>query len=149
MISCVYNLWPDDYSQFLDIFLIHSYNRALPIVQWPPNLRLGHCDIAGTTWTSVHETLDPCPSLGYLIGHSSNWTQLVMFTGYWMTLCVCCYVTTFVWTVSLVKTTEASNSTIFLYSMAQKYLPLFCGVVSRAAHGRLPCANVSYRKRRL
>ena len=38
MISCVYNLWPNDDSQTLDIFLIHSYNRALPIVQWcrPP-----------------------------------------------------------------------------------------------------------------
>ena len=34
MISCVYNLWPNNYSQTLDIFLIHSYNRALPIVHW-------------------------------------------------------------------------------------------------------------------
>ena len=32
VISCVYNLWPNDYSQPLDISLIHSYNRALPIV---------------------------------------------------------------------------------------------------------------------
>ena len=29
-----YNLWPNDYSQTLGSFLIHSYNRALPIVQW-------------------------------------------------------------------------------------------------------------------
>ena len=34
MISCVYNLWPNDYYPFLDIFLIHSYNIALPIVHW-------------------------------------------------------------------------------------------------------------------
>ena len=27
-------MWPNGYSQTLDIFLIHSYNRALPIVQW-------------------------------------------------------------------------------------------------------------------
>ena len=30
----VFNLWPNDYSQPPDIYLIHSYNRALPIVQW-------------------------------------------------------------------------------------------------------------------
>ena len=38
MISCVYNLWPNSYSETLDIFLIHSYNRALPIVQCSNNL---------------------------------------------------------------------------------------------------------------
>ena len=34
MLSYVYNLWPNDHSQTLDIFLIHSYNRALPNVRW-------------------------------------------------------------------------------------------------------------------
>ena len=38
MISCVYNLWPNDYSQFLDIFLILNYNRPLTIVHWYINI---------------------------------------------------------------------------------------------------------------
>ena len=42
MISCVYSLWPSDYSQPPDICLIPSYNRELPIVQcdrtWPFSL---------------------------------------------------------------------------------------------------------------
>ena len=34
MISGVYSLWPNDYSQPPDIFVIPNYNRGLPIVQW-------------------------------------------------------------------------------------------------------------------
>ena len=34
VISCVYSLWPNDYSEPPDIFLIPSYNRELPIVHW-------------------------------------------------------------------------------------------------------------------
>ena len=34
VISCVHSLWPNDYSQHLDICIIPSYNRGFLIVQW-------------------------------------------------------------------------------------------------------------------
>ena len=42
VISCVNNLWPNDYSQPPDICLIQSYNRAFPIVQWVKCTWLGN-----------------------------------------------------------------------------------------------------------
>ena len=34
VISCVYSLWPNDYCQPPDIFVIPSYNSGSPIVHW-------------------------------------------------------------------------------------------------------------------
>ena len=72
MVSCVYNLWPNDYYQTLDIFLIHNYNRALPIVHWSFQSFYLHWSLL----TCTGSLMGPCVH-GVLIGPCFHWFFLI------------------------------------------------------------------------
>ena len=77
VICCAYNLWQIYYSQTLDIFLIHSYNRDLPIVLWFLKVSIyTHIEMA---WYIINISVKPIywhfsPHI-YCIGIIWRWKQ--------------------------------------------------------------------------
>ena len=71
MISCVYSLWLNDYSQTSDIFVIPSYNRRLPLCTVLP---VSLCEVSQKLSLIVCGTSDKCPTelLVWMAGHNGG-----------------------------------------------------------------------------
>ena len=77
MISCVYNLWPNDCSQTLDIFLIHSNNRALSIVD---------CRMLNAWTTGIRRNLSHVQSMRKIPVATLSCLHEMLILNYWMHL---------------------------------------------------------------